>query len=126
MTSTINGLVISMADDNAPALSPTSYQILLALAGRDRHGYLIRKAVEQQTDGAVRLGPGTLYAAIRRLEDEGLVEESPWRPEADLDDRRRRYYRLTKPGRAALQAETERMRATVEFALKQLKTRPAR
>lgn len=114
-----------MADD-AGRLSPTSYQILLALAGRDRHGYLIRKAVEQQTDGVMRLGPGTLYAAIRRLEDEGLVEESPWRPDADLDDRRRRYYRLTKPGRASLQAETERMRTTVEFALKQLKTRPAR
>ena len=114
-----------MTDDTGP-LSPTSYQILLALAGRDRHGYLIRKAVEQQSDGAMRLGPGTLYAAIRRLEDEGLVEESPWRPDADLDDRRRRYYRLTKSGRAALQAETERMRATVEFALRQLKTRPAR
>lgn len=115
-----------MTDDTTGSLSPASYQILLALAGRDRHGYLIRKAVEQQTDGAMRLGPGTLYAAIRRLEDAGLVEESPWRPEADLDDRRRRYYRLTKPGRAALQAETERLRATVEFALKQLRTRPAR
>ena len=87
-----------MTDDTTGSLSPASYQILLALAGRDRHGYLIRKAVEQQTDGAMRLGPGTLYAAIRRLEDAGLVEESPWRPEADLDDRRRRYYRLTKPG----------------------------
>jgi DNA-binding PadR family transcriptional regulator len=115
-----------MTDDTTGSLSPASYQILLALAGRDRHGYLIRKAVEQQTDGAMRLGPGTLYAAIRRLEDAGLVEESPWRPEADLDDRRRRYYRLTKPGRSALQAETERLRATVEFALKQLRTRPAR
>jgi len=115
-----------MTDDTTGSLSPASYQILLALAGRDRHGYLIRKAVEQQTDGAMRLGPGTLYAAIRRLEDAGLVEESPWRPDADLDDRRRRYYRLTKPGRAALQTETERLRATVEFAVKQLRTRPAR
>jgi DNA-binding PadR family transcriptional regulator len=115
-----------MTDDSAPLLSPTSYQILLALAGRDRHGYLIRKAVEQQTDGAVRLGPGTLYAAIRRLEDQGLLEESPWRPDADLDDRRRRYYRLTNDGRAALQAETERLQATVRFALEQLELRPAR
>ena len=115
-----------MTDDTTGSLSPASYQILLALAGRDRHGYLIRKAVEQQTEGAMRLGPGTLYAAIRRLEDAGLVEESPWRPDADLDDRRRRYYRLTRSGRAALQAETERLRATVEFALEQLRTRPAR
>ena len=114
-----------MADDPGP-LSPVTYQVLLALAGRDRHGYLIRRAVEQQTDGAVSLGAGTLYAAIRRLEDGGLIEESPWRPDADLDDRRRRYYRLTAAGRTALRAETERLQSTVKFALKQLKMRPVR
>jgi len=112
--------------DDTNARSRVGYQILLALAARDRHGYLIRKAVEQQTDSAMKLGPGTLYAAIRRLEDAGLIEESPWRPDADLDDRRRRYYRLTAPGRAALEAETARLHATVKFALKQLKLRPAR
>ena len=109
-----------------PPLSPVSYHVLLALAARDRHGYAIRRAVEAQSEGAVRLGPGTLYAAVRRLEDEGLIEESPWRPEADLDDDRRRYYRLSKAGRAALQAETARLQATVKFALKQLALRPAR
>jgi DNA-binding PadR family transcriptional regulator len=114
-----------MSDDAGP-LSPVTYQILLALAPRDRHGYLIRRAVEEQTGGALKLGAGTLYAAIRRLEDEGLIEESPWRPDADLDDRRRRYYRLTSDGRAALRAETERLQSTVKFALKQLKLRPAR
>jgi len=108
------------------AQSPVGYQILLALAARDRHGYLIRKAIEHQTDGAMKLGPGTLYAAIRRLEDQGLIDESPWRPDADLDDPRRRYYRLTRSGRAALEAETERLHATVKLALKQLKMRPAR
>ncbi|HJU75985.1 MAG TPA: helix-turn-helix transcriptional regulator [Gemmatimonadaceae bacterium] len=107
-------------------MTPATYHILLALAGKDRHGYLIRKAVEQQTGGALRLGPGTLYAAIRRLEDQGLIEESPWRPEADLDDQRRRYYRLTNTGRAALRTETVRMRDTVTFALKQLKPKLAR
>jgi DNA-binding PadR family transcriptional regulator len=115
-----------MTDESSGARSPVGYQILLALAARDRHGYLIRKAVEQQTEGAVKLGPGTLYAAIRRLEDQGLIEESPWRPDADLDDRRRRYYRLTKAGRAALEAETARLEATVKLALKHLKMRPAR
>ena len=115
-----------MPDDASSARSPIGYQILLALAARDRHGYLIRKAVEEQTDGAMKLGPGTLYAALRRLEDQGLIEESPWRPDADLDDRRRRYYRLTKMGRSALQAETERLHATVKLALKHLKMRPAR
>jgi DNA-binding PadR family transcriptional regulator len=104
-------------------ISSISYHILLALAGNDRHGYLIRKAVEAQTDGALRLGTGTLYAAIRRLEDTGWIEESPWRPDRDLDDQRRRYYRLTRSGRATLLAETHRMRATVTFALGQLKTR---
>ena len=115
-----------MSDDTTAAQSPVGYQILLALAARDRHGYLIRKAVEQQTDGAMKLGPGTLYAAIRRLEDQGLIDESPWRPDADLDDPRRRYYRLTTAGRAALEAETARLQATVKLALKQLRMRPAR
>jgi DNA-binding PadR family transcriptional regulator len=113
-----------MADLPA-TLTPLSYQILLALAAGDRHGYLIRKAIEQQTDGAMRLGPGSLYAAIRRLEDDGLIQESPWRPHDDLDDPRRRYYRLTSRGRGALKAETERLRATVTLALKRLAARPA-
>lgn len=112
------------ADDRPEPLSTVSYHILLALATSDRHGYLIRKAVEQQSEGAVRLGQGTLYAALRRLEDDGLIEESPWRPDADLDDSRRRYYRLTRGGRAALRAETERLEATVSFARRQLRLRP--
>jgi len=115
-----------MTDETSAARSPIGYQILLALAARDRPGYLIRKAVEQQADGATKLGPGTLYAAIRRLEDQGLIDESPWRPDADLDDPRRRYYRLTTTGRAALEAETAKLQATVKLALKQLKLRPAR
>jgi len=101
-------------------ISPVSYQILLALAGRDRHGYAILKAVERQTEGAVRLGPGTLYAAIRRLEDDGLIAESDWRPDPDLDDERRRYYRLTAAGRGVLVAETERLQATVRLARREL------
>jgi DNA-binding PadR family transcriptional regulator len=114
------------ADSPGAPLSPATYHILLALAARDRHGYAIRRAVEEQSDGAVRLGPGTLYAAIRRLEDAGFIEESPWRPDADLDDDRRRYYRLAALGRAALKTETERLRATVKFALRQLSLRPSR
>lgn len=108
-----------------PPMSPVTYHILLALAGRDRHGYLIGKAIERQTDGALRVGTGTLYAAIRRLEDGGWIEESPWRPDRDLDDERRRYYRLTRTGRAALVAETQRLRSTVDYALRLLKPRPS-
>jgi len=107
------------ASDFLP-LSPATHQILLALAARDRHGYAIVKAVDRQTGGAVRLGPGTLYAAIRRLEDAGLVAESPWRPESDLDDRRRRYYRLTASGREVLMAETDRLEAAVKLARREL------
>ena len=103
-----------MPDEDSAARSTIGYQILLALAGRDRHGYLIRKAVEQQTDGEMRLGPGTLYAALRRLEDAGLIEESSWRPDADLDDPRRRYYRLTTSGRAAVEARSEERRVGKE------------
>lgn len=114
------------ADTADAPLSPVTYHILLALAARDRHGYAIRRAVQEQSDGAVKLGPGTLYAAIRRLEDSGMIEESPWRPDADLDDDRRRYYRLTSLGRAAVEGETERLRATVKVALRQLSLRPAR
>jgi DNA-binding PadR family transcriptional regulator len=110
---------------NTP-LTPVEYHILLALVAKDRHGYLIRKAVEGQSAGALRLGPGTLYAAIRRLEDQGFIQESKWRPDADLDDLRRRYYHLTTTGRTALRAETARMRNTVAFALKALNPKLAR
>lgn len=97
-------------------LSAVTYHILLALADRKRHGYGIKKAVLAQSAGAVRLGPGTLYTAIRRLERNGWIEESDWRPDPELDDERRRYYGLTKRGLVVLTAETERLRATVKLA----------
>ena len=103
-------------------LSSASYQILLALADKARHGYAILKAVERQ--GGPKLGPGTLYAAIRRLEDDGLIGESDWRPDADLDDQRRRYYELTAHGRATLRAETSRLQAMVRMALRKLAHHP--
>jgi DNA-binding PadR family transcriptional regulator len=113
-----------MTRSRPAAISPATYHILLSLAGRDRHGYAILKAVERQTEGTVRLGPGTLYAAIRRLEDDGLIAESDWRPDPDLDDERRRYYRLTPSGRALLVAETDRMQATVKRAKLALRASP--
>lgn len=109
------------AQDELP-LSPVSYQILLALAGKARHGYAILKAIERQ--GGPRLGPGTLYAAIRRLEDGGIIGESDWRPDADLDDARRRYYELTPHGRATLRAETDRLQSMVRLARRQLSHYP--
>jgi len=112
--------------DPAPflPLSTVSYHVLLSLAARDRHGYAMLKEVDRLSRGSVRLGPGTLYAAIRRLEDSGLIAESANRPDPDLDDERRRYYRLTATGRAVLTAETERLRDAVRVAGQLLRLSP--
>jgi DNA-binding PadR family transcriptional regulator len=98
-----------------PALTPAVFHILLALAGGDRHGYGILKDVLRQTDGAVRLGPGTIYGTLQRLMDSGWVEESDG-PSAAAVDERRRHYRLTRSGRMALDAEVRRMEALVRAA----------
>jgi DNA-binding PadR family transcriptional regulator len=95
------------------ALSPVQHHILLALLEGDRHGYAIMQAIERITDGAVRMGPGTLYGAVARLIDAGLIEEAGERVDAD---ERRRYYRLSASGKRAVRAETERLRRLVDFA----------
>ena len=114
-------------------LSPQQFHILLALVDGDRHGYGIIREVADRTDGAVRLGTGTLYTAIARLEQLALVAESDGRaaaPErvrvADRRDERRRYYRLTPLGRAVLRAETARLEALVRAARRKGVEAPAR
>lgn len=102
-------------DDHLP-LREAHYLILLALHGQDLHGYAVRKAVEERTDGAVRLGTGSLYRSLGQLRDEGLIAESDWRPPTGLDDERRTYFRLTELGRAVASAETERLAALVAGA----------
>jgi DNA-binding PadR family transcriptional regulator len=97
-----------------PALTPAVFHVLLALAPGERHGYGILKDVLRQTDGAVRLGPGTLYGTLQRLMELNWVEETAG-PKAE-DDQRRRYYRLTRDGRRALSSEVERMEALVRAA----------
>jgi DNA-binding PadR family transcriptional regulator len=86
-----------------------TFHILISLADRDRHGYSVMKDVLERTDGALRLSPSSLYASIRRLLDKGLIEELAERPDPDHDDERRRYYRLTKLGRAVATAEARRL-----------------
>ena len=76
-------------------LTPAMFHILLALADRERHGYHIMQEVDERTEGKVRLGPGTLYGSIKRMLADGMIEETDERPDADMDDERRRYYRLT-------------------------------
>src|SRR5688572_24666559 len=95
--------------------TPLSHAILLALADADRHGYGIIKEVERQSQGALRPGTGTLYTALQRLQDEGLIVDSPMRPGQD-EDQRRKYYRITPAGRAAARAETLRLMRLVAVA----------
>jgi DNA-binding PadR family transcriptional regulator len=104
-----------MVEDYLP-LNHADFHILLALADDERHGYAIMLHVEELTEGAVRLGPGTLYTSIKRLLASGMITESSLRPDAELDDQRRRYYRLSKLGGKVLSAETTRMEKMLRHA----------
>ena len=97
-------------------LTPVALNVLLALADGERHGYGIMLEVRGRTAGAVRLGPGTLYGAIKRLKEGGVIEESRERPDPEADDERRRYYRLTGFGGEVLAAEVERLDGLVRAA----------
>ena len=97
--------------DSLLPLTPTVFHVLLAVAGEPRHGYAIMQEVNERSDGRVGIGPGTLYGAIRRMVEAGLLAEAD-RPAGD-DDPRRRYYRLTDLGRAAMGAEVERLKKLV-------------
>ncbi|HUF48422.1 MAG TPA: PadR family transcriptional regulator [Vicinamibacterales bacterium] len=106
-------------------LSPISLSVLLALADEPRHGYAIIKQVEVETGGRVSLEAGTLYAAIKRLQDEGLIEPDDSRPGRGGDSRRR-YYRLTSPGRRVVALECDRLAAVMDLARRKLVWSPAR
>ena len=101
-------------------LTPPVFHILLSLAGEERHGYGIMQDVAQQTDGALQLGPGTLYGCLKRMLASGLVEESDARPVTELDDERRRYYRITAFGRLVVRAEAQRLAGAVTVAMAKL------
>jgi DNA-binding PadR family transcriptional regulator len=96
---------------------PTAmFHILIALADHDRHGYSIMQDVEARTDGKVQLSAGTLYSSIRRMLEQGLIEELAKSPDPSNTDERRRYYRLTRFGRRVASAEVERLNALVQQA----------
>ena len=97
-------------------LTHVTYHVLLVLAGTQLHGYGIIKEVYEQTGGTMDLETGTLYAAIKRLRDEGLIDVSPTPSKAPPTDRRRRYYKLTPFGRAILRAESDRLARLVNLA----------
>jgi DNA-binding PadR family transcriptional regulator len=95
-------------------LTPAILHILLALADEERHGYGMMQEVARVTGGRIRMGPGTLYGTIKRLLGADLIEESDERPAPELDDERRRYYRITSSGRAVLSAELQRLAGLVQ------------
>ena len=102
-------------------LTPALFYVLLALADGEKHGYVISKEIARRTNNEVKLSTGTLYGIIKRLLDDEMIEESPERPDFSLDDQRRRYYRLTKVGKAVAEAEAARMQRVLDLArLKQV------
>jgi len=97
-------------------LTPAVFHVLLALVDGEQHGYAIMQEVAESTEGQIKMGPGTLYGTIKRLLEAQLIEESDERPDAELDDERRRYYRLTALGERVAKAEAERYAEMVRIA----------
>ena len=97
-------------------LSPAVFHILLALADEERHGYGIMQEVKRRTGGEVHLGAGTLYGAIKRLLERGMIAETDERPDPELNEERRRYYRLTDFGQRVLRVEVSRLNQLVQQA----------
>ena len=97
-------------------LPPVAFHILLSLSEGERHGYALKREIARRTGGNLNVGPGSLYGTIHKMLVQELIEESDERPDPHLDDERRRYYRITRRGRLAAQAEAARMRERVEMA----------
>jgi DNA-binding PadR family transcriptional regulator len=102
--------------DSLLPLSPTIFHMLLALGEGERHGYALKREILHRTGGKLNLGSGALYGSINKMLAQGLIEESEERPDAHLDDERRRYYRITPLGKRMAQAEAVRMRQLVRLA----------
>ena len=92
------------------------FHILLSLVGAEQHGYGIMQEVLERTNGSVRIWPATLYGSLQRLIADGLIAESDERPAPEVDDARRRYYRLTRLGRRVLELECERLQEMLRMA----------
>jgi DNA-binding PadR family transcriptional regulator len=103
-------------DRSTLTMTPAIYQILLSLADAERHGYGIMQEVAQRTEDEVRLGPGTLYRSIKQMRKAGLIEATETDDRLDEDGDRRRFYRISKTGRRALEEEAERLARLVAQA----------
>ena len=102
--------------DSLLPLPPATFHILMALSDEDRHGYAIIQDVAVRTGGELKLSAGTLYRSIQRMLDQGLIVETQERPAPELDDERRRYYRITPFGTAVARAEARRLTQLVKLA----------
>jgi DNA-binding PadR family transcriptional regulator len=105
------------------ALTVAEFQVLIALADGEKHGYAIGKEIAARTDGKVQLRAATLYTVIKRLLEYGFIDEVAARPDPELDDERRRYYRLTAHGRRVAEGEALRLEATAKQARAKLRLR---
>jgi DNA-binding PadR family transcriptional regulator len=102
--------------DSLLPLPPAAFHILMAVADEDRHGYAIIQDVAERTEGELKLSAGTLYRSIQRMLEQGLLVETQERPAPELDDERRRYYRITPFGTAVARAEARRLMQLVKLA----------
>ena len=106
---------IKRPDELLP-LTPPVFHLLVALSDGERHGYALMRQVAADTDGTLTLGPGTLYGCLQRMLDAGLIAESEQRADPQLDDERRRYYRISDLGTRVVTAEAKRLAAAVATA----------
>lgn len=106
----------TMRPDDLLPLTPAVFHILLALADGEKHGYSIMQEVTRITNGSIQMGPGTLYGTIKRMLESRLIEETDERPDPNMDDERRRYYRLTSFGERVAQAEAGRLALLLNVA----------
>ena len=104
------------APDEMLPLPAAQLHILLALADGEKHGYAVMREVESMTEGEVTMGPGTLYGTVKKMLNAGLIEETDQRPDPEMDDERRRYYRTSGLGARVLEAETARLERLVKTA----------
>ena len=95
--------------DRLLPLKPVAFHILMSLVDGERHGYAITQDIASRTASKIKLEPGNLYRSLKAMLDDGIIEESERRPAADLDDQRRRYYRITPAGRKAAKEESARL-----------------
>jgi DNA-binding PadR family transcriptional regulator len=116
------GMATNKVNANGP-LTPAVLHILLALSTQERHGYGIMKRVESDSQGKVKIGPGTLYGSLGRMIDAGLIRECAKKIDPRMDDERRVYYKITAVGQKALAAELDRYREVVAVAT-QMRLRP--